>query len=74
MDVVAAPAVKAEPPEASEPAADKTKKEAKKVSDAKAPKKQADKNVVAAILATVFIILGLAAMAVFAYLKQTGSI
>ena len=48
--------------------------EVKKSPKTKAPKKARNGNVIAAIIATLIIVLGLSAMAVFAYLKQTGSI
>ncbi len=76
MDVVAAP-----PRDADEAKAEALKHEAAKpahhdkkpVTD-KPARKQHDGNVIAAIVATVIIVLGLSALAVFAYLKQTGRI
>ncbi len=74
MDVVTAP-----PPDAEEKAskAESVKHDsapAKKAPKPKAAGKPRDGSVTAAIFATVIIVLGLAALAVFAYLKQTGKI
>ncbi len=74
MDVVAAP-----PPDAEEKAskAESVKHDsapAKKAPKPKATGQPRDGSVVAAIFATVIIVLGLAALTVFAYLKQTGKI
>lgn len=70
MDVVAAPA-----PTADEAASKPEPKRAdhKPPKPEKAPRRR-DGNVMAAIFATVIIVLGLAALAVFAYLKQTGKL
>lgn len=73
MDVVAPVPASAEPakpaPDEAEPKAKKPVTQASKLKPAKE-----SSHVVAAIVATVLIVLGLGLMAVFAYLKQTNSI
>ena len=74
FDVVAPPP---DTPDTGETQPD-AKPTAEKPIDKKPPKVKepgsGDPNVVAAIIATVLIVFGLAALAAFAYLKQTGSI
>lgn len=77
MDVVAPPPQTvdpADPPQRAKPEPAKPPHEEKKAPKPKAEPKPHNSSVTAAIFATVIIVLGLAALTVFAYLKQTGSI
>ncbi|PIZ61748.1 hypothetical protein COY17_03745 [Candidatus Saccharibacteria bacterium CG_4_10_14_0_2_um_filter_52_9] len=77
MDVVAPPpqqADPADPPQSAKPEPAKPHHEDKKAPKPKAEPKPHNNNVIAAIFATVIIVLGLAALTVLAYLKQTGKI
>lgn len=74
MDVVAAPPPDAEEKASKDESARHDSSPAKKASKPQAASKPRDGNVGMAIFATVIIVLGLAALAVFAYLKQTGKL